>query len=193
MPWGRHDISYFIKSRCGHELRWFKCKTRQIRAVLNPPSFGKTGNVTIYGFQFSTGVVILPRKCVIWGPFFLLRVKCMREDNTGNIFIEVAVNSGYPAAQLGMCIGLTPKSYKGNMSKCSFAPQCIKIQIFYNSFYVGPKMLLDWNHLPLDSKGCLTNYRLLIHLTFQVPNSERCPHPLYLEHGLECDLWIGMI
>lgn len=44
-------------------------------------------------------------------------MKCMREDNIGNIFIEQVVSSGYPIAQLGMIIGLTPKSYKGNMSK----------------------------------------------------------------------------
>lgn len=71
-------------------------------------------------------------------------MKCMREDNIGNIFVELVVNSSYPTAQLGMFIGLTPKSYKGNMSKCSFcSSEFIKIRIFYNSFYVGPKMLLD--------------------------------------------------
>lgn len=86
----------------------------------------------------------------------------MREDNIENIFIEQVVNSGYPTAQLGMFIGLTPKSYKGNMSKCSFcSSEFLKIQIFYNHFYVGAIMLLNGNNLPLDSKECLTSYRLI--------------------------------
>ena len=68
----------------------------------------------------------------------------MREDNTGYIFVELVVNSSYPTAQLGPFIGLTPKSYKGNMSKGSFySSEFIKIRTFSNSFYAGPKMLLD--------------------------------------------------
>lgn len=37
-------------------------------------------------------------------------------------------------------------------------------------FYVGPKTLLDWNNLPLDSKECLTNYRLIGQL--DIPGSQ---------------------
>lgn len=68
----------------------------------------------------------------------------MREDNTGYIFVELVVNSNYPTVQLGPFIGLTPKSYRGNVSKGTFYfLEFIKIRTFYNSFYVGPKMLLD--------------------------------------------------
>lgn len=95
----------------------------------------------------------------------------MREDNIGNIFVELVVNSSYPAAQLGMFIGLAPTRYKGNVSKCSVCSlEFIKIQIFYNSFYVGPKMFLDWNNLPLDSEECLTSYRVIGQL--DIPGSQ---------------------
>lgn len=117
----------------------------------------------------------------------------MREDNIGNIFVERVVNSSYPTAQLGMFTGLTPKSYKGNRSKCSFgSSEFIKIQIFYNSFYVGPKMLLDSNNLPLDSKDCLTNYRLIGQL--DIPGSQKLIlPPLFQNMDLVGDLWVGMI